>query len=85
MLADRLDIFSRRYRTQVHAGATYSRRTPDHAIETAQVHSVGKDGAGIDHVRFHIQISRGETKVVDEDRILSLRSFAERFRDFVQA
>lgn len=85
MLADRIDLFSRRSRRQVQAGATYSRRAADHTVETAQVHSVGKDGAGIDHVRFHIQICRGDTKVVDEERILSLQSFAERFRDYVEA
>jgi hypothetical protein len=85
MLADRLDFLARRPRTRVQAGATYCRRGADHTLETAEVHSVGKDEMGIDHVRFHISIKRGETKFVDEERILSLSSFAERFRERVEA
>ncbi|MBK1697656.1 hypothetical protein [Rhodovibrio salinarum] len=81
MLADRLEIFSRRPRTRIEAGSTYLRRAPDHTVETAEVHSVGKDDMGIDHVRFHIQIARGDTKFVDEERILSLASFVERFHE----
>jgi Holliday junction resolvase len=85
MLADRLDIFSRRPRTRIEAGSTYLRRANDQTVETAEVHSVAKDEMGIDHVRFHIKIARGHTKFVDEERILSLASFAERFRERAQA
>mgnify|MGYP006441100287 CR=1 FL=1 len=85
MLADRLDIFSRRQRASIQAGSTYLRRTPDQTVETAEVHSVAKDKMGIDHVRFHIQIARGQIKFVDEERILSLTTFAERFRERAEA
>ncbi|MBK1668303.1 hypothetical protein CKO28_09680 [Rhodovibrio sodomensis] len=85
MLADRLDIFSRRQRTRIEAGSTYLRRAPDQTVETAEVRSVAKDEMGIDHVRFHIKIARGHTKFVDEERILSLTSFVERFRERAEA
>lgn len=85
MLAQRLDIFSRRHRTPVQTGSTYCRRQPDSTVETAQVLSIGKDEMGIDHVRFHVQIQRGHFAFVDEERILSLQSFAERYNELVPA
>lgn len=85
MLAHRLDIFSRRHRSPIEPGATYCRRQPDATVEVAKVHSIGKDEMGIDHVRYHVQIHRGQTAFVDEERILNLQTFAERYNELVPA
>lgn len=85
MLAEALEIFGRRQRRPaVEAGAVYSREDGDRVRETARVLSVGKDGQGIDHVRFHVKILHGNTAFVDEERILNLDSFADRYRERVE-
>jgi hypothetical protein len=84
MLGSRFDRF-RRNRTPVQAGSVYTRRGHDATVETAEVLSVQRDGQGIPHVRFHISIRRGNNAMVDEDRILNLDAFADRFREHVPA
>ncbi|RDD63925.1 hypothetical protein [Ferruginivarius sediminum] len=84
MLAERLDIFGRRYRRQpVAAGAVYRRLGADNTVETARVLSIGEDIQGIPHVRFRVSIRRAEIAYVDEERILSQECFAERYRERV--
>ncbi len=85
MLAQRLDIFSRRSRQPVQPGATYCCRQPDATVETAKVRSICKDEMGIDHVRYHVSIKRGHFAFVDEERILNLQTFAERYSELVSA
>ena len=84
MLAEALDIFGRRQRrAPVVTGAVYRRDDGDQFHETARVLSVGEDGQGIAHVRFRVKILRGNTAFVDEERILNLESFSDRYRERV--
>ena len=83
MLGAALDVFKSRRRNAnaIAPGAVYRHATKTQAVETARVLDVSMDTTGIAHVRFHVHISRGDTTFVDEERILALESFRDRFRD----
>lgn len=80
MLAVTKDFFHRRIQARVEQGAIFRRRNMDDTVETAEVISVACDRLGIDHVRYRVSIRRGDI-AFEEQRILSLRSFKERFRE----
>ncbi|SDF69442.1 hypothetical protein SAMN05216241_10235 [Limimonas halophila] len=82
----RLDILGRRQRrAPITEGAVYRRRSGNDVIETARVLSVDHDLQGIQHVRFHVNICRGDVPFVDEERMLNVHSFAERYGQPIEA
>jgi hypothetical protein len=85
MLAVAKDLLRGRRRRggAVVPGATYRHRGGDASVETASVIAVTQDDWGIPHVKFHMQVSRGATLFIDEERTLALDIFRERFRERV--
>jgi hypothetical protein len=58
----------------------------DDLEETAEILSVGTDAYGIPHVKFNVTFSRPNRFAYEEgNRMLALRSFAERYRERVTA
>ncbi len=54
--------------------------------ETAEIISVGTDAYGIPHVKFNVTFSRPNRFAYEEgNRMLALRSFADRYRERVTA
>jgi len=75
----------RRRVPEVRPGAVYRHANGHALVETAEVISVDPDTTGIAHVRFHVQIARGNETVNDEVRVLSLESFKAHFPEQVTA
>ena len=69
----------------VMPGAVFRHDAGTAGVETAEVIDLPTDDIGIAHVRFRVQITRGDATFVDEERILALESFCARFRDRVDA
>jgi len=82
---ERASVFIRRGRDMeyIRRGTSFRRIKPDKSIETAKVLSVMLDGLHIPHVRYEINVERPSRTVVftDGPRILSLRTFAETYRE----
>ena len=65
----------------IKAGSSFRRTQPD-MIETAQVLSVATDSFGIPHVRFRVTFKRqAQAATSDGPRMLSLKTFAERYTE----
>jgi hypothetical protein len=65
----------------ITAGSSFRRIRPD-MIETAKVLSVATDSFGIPHVRFQVCFTRpAQRPMTDGPRILSLKTFAERYTE----
>ena len=70
----------------VQPGSTFQRIHADDLIETAQVESVGTDAYGIPHVKFKVSFRRPNRNTFDEgSRMLALKTFADRYRQRVNA
>ena len=70
----------------VRPGSRFRRVHPDDLIETAEVESVGTDPYGIPHVKFKVSFCRPNRFSYDEGvRMLSLRTFADRYQERVIA
>ena len=66
-------------------GAAYRRHSWGALVETANVLQVGPDRMGIPHVRFELQVKRGNGMPTVETRTLSLEAFQNRYRELVQS
>ena len=65
----------------ITAGSTF-RRTDAHVVETAEVLSVSSDPYGSPHVRYKVRFQRPARPATNEgQRVLALRSFAERYTE----
>ncbi len=64
---------------QVTEGGVYERVHPTNTVEEAEVLWVGKDAAGIPHVRFRMSYLRPHGREPQGMRILALACFAERY------
>ena len=83
-LADSLDFLTRRSPVpDVATGAVYRRRGLGNVVETAHVLSVRPDEMGIAHVRFQVRIQQSGATQLQEERLLNLQSFAERYHERV--
>ena len=85
MLAPFDMLTRRRARAPIVEGATYRRTAPNGFVETARVMSVDHDVQGIQHVRFHMYIARGDIPFVDEERMLNAETFIQRFGNPVES
>ena len=80
MLATAFDFLKTRRRGRdISPGAIYESSNGPAGVERVEVLSVSRDETGIAHVRFHVQIAQGDMTFVDEERILALDSFRDRF------
>ena len=69
----------------VELGALYERGAGPAMTEIVQVVEVGKDRMGIPHVRFNMQLKRGDYITPgSEQRTLALDIFYARYKDRVQ-
>ncbi len=67
-------------------GSVFRRVRSDRLIETATVRAVLRDRVGIPHVRFDVIVhTPSQMPYAEEQRLLSLASFTEYFRDRVAA
>ncbi len=67
-------------------GLTFQRVHADDMIETAKVLSVDEDPYGIPHVKFLVSFRRPNRNSFDEgNRMLALKTFADRYRERVPA
>lgn len=83
-LAESFDFLARRpHVPAVAAGGLYRRHGAGNLVETARVLSVHPDELGIAHVRYQVSIRQGTETRDEEERMLNLRSFAERYRERV--
>lgn len=66
----------------VGVGNRFYRHRPDRMVETATVISVARDGLGIPHVRYTLEIQklRGSTKFTDGPRSLALETFISTYK-----
>lgn len=70
----------------VQPGSTFQRIHADDLIETAKVLSVAEDTYGIPHVKFLVSFRRPNRSTFDEgNRMLALKSFADRYKERVPA
>lgn len=66
----------------VRAGSVYRRVRRDNTVETATVLAIGDDPFGIPHVRYEVCFGRTDNRIFEADqRVLSLSSFAEHYRE----
>jgi hypothetical protein len=71
--------------SQVELGAHYERGAGPAMTEIVEVVEVGKDRMGIPHVRFNMQIKRGDYVTPgSEQRTLALDIFYARYRERAQ-
>lgn len=68
----------------IEVGATYRRFGSGALVETAFVLEVGPDRMGIPHVRFRLQVARGNGTPTIETRTLALEAFQNKFKDRVK-
>ena len=70
----------------VQPGTMFQRVHADDMIETAKVLSIAKDPYGIPHVKFLVSFRRPNRSTFEEgNRMLALRSFADRYKEEVTA
>ncbi len=70
----------------VQPGSTFQRIHADDLIETAKVLSIAEDTYGIPHVKFLVSFRRPNRNTFDEgNRMLALKSFADRYKERVPA
>jgi len=68
----------------VEVGAFYRRYGSGALVETAHVLEVGPDKMGIIHVRFQLQVTRGNGNPTIETRTLALEAFQNKFKERVK-
>lgn len=67
-------------------GSVFQKIRSDHMIETATVLAVLRDRVGIPHVRFDVIFhTPSQMPYAEDQRLLSLASFTEHFRERVRA
>lgn len=70
----------------VQPGSTFRLVHADDLVETAKVLSINEDPYGIPHVKFLVSFQRPNRNTLDEgNRMLALRTFADRYPDQVTA
>ena len=84
-LADKL--FHRANKLEdVIPGSRYRRVHPDDLVEMAEVEAINNDSYGIPHVKFKVSFCRPNRFSYDEGiRMLSLKTFADRYQERVTA
>ena len=78
-------LFQRETNTEfVIPGSRFRRIHPDELVEMAEVEAVNTDLYGIPHVKFKVSFCRPNRFSYDEGiRMLSLRTFADRYKERV--
>lgn len=79
ILVDRGDAFE-----YVKSGSAFRRLHSGRMVETAEIHAVYTDGAGIPHVRFDVIFGKPQRpQYRDGPRILAVKTFFENYRERV--
>ena len=69
----------------VEVGAAYRRYGTGAVVEIANVLVIAPDKMGIPHVRYQLQVVRGNGVPVVENRTLALEVFQNRFRERIKS
>jgi len=69
----------------VEVGAAYRRYGTGAVVEIASVLDIAPDKMGIPHVRYQLQVVRGNGMPVIENRTLALEVFQTRYRERIKS